>query len=201
VKNTTAIMAAIALTAAAAGYLVAMLVAPADPGPSRLQSINSRAMTEGQIGDVVGLSRPDFTLSDDRGAPVSVDAFDGQLLLINFWATWCAPCVEEMPSLERLSIDLKGQGLRVVAASMDVKGAEQVKPFLEKHGLSEMTVLLDRRTKLGQAFGIQGLPTTYLIDRQGRVVGSYQGSAEWDSEAAKALIRFYLDGSQNASLQ
>jgi thiol-disulfide isomerase/thioredoxin len=144
---------------------------------------------------------PEESIETLDGTPVKLSRYKGEVILLNFWATWCAPCVREMPALERLAIDLKDEGLRVVAASMDVKGAELVKPFLEKLGLSEMTVLLDRRTLLGQAFGIQGLPTTYLIDREGRVVGAYQGPAEWDSEEAKTLIGFYLKSSQSASLQ
>ena len=193
------LLMALCLALASMAALAAAAAAPAT-------AQNAGPALEGEFADNFTLldppvPAPEETVETLDGLPVKLSRYRGEVVLLNFWATWCAPCVEEMPSLERLSIDLKGQGLRVVAASMDVKGAEQVKPFLEKHGLSEMTVLLDRRTKLGQAFGIQGLPTTYLIDRQGRVVGSYQGSAEWDSEAAKALIRFYLDGSQNASLQ
>jgi thiol-disulfide isomerase/thioredoxin len=177
VKNTTAIMAAIALTAAAAGYLVAMLVAPADPGPSRLQSINSRAMTEGQIGDVVGLSRPDFTLSDDRGAPVSVDAFDGQLLLINFWATWCAPCVEEMPMLSELQQRYADREFRVLGIALDdpVKAAA----FAAELDV-QYPVLVGRADAVlvGREYGNRAgmLPYSVLVDRQGIIQWSHLGA-------------------------
>ncbi len=132
------------------------------------------------------------------GQETSLAAFQGQVVLLNFWATWCAPCVREMPSLDRLQAELRGEGLAVVAVSQDFAGLELVQPFFERLKLENLAIYLDSDGALGKAFGIVGLPTTLLIDRQGRVVGGLEGPAEWDSDEAVALIRHYLQQPEEA---
>lgn len=130
------------------------------------------------------------------GRSLSLAEFKGEVVLVNFWATWCAPCVHEMPGLERLHQTLKEEGFQVMAISEDRGGAAKVEPFLERLGLEELPVFLDREGKrqgaLARAFGLRGLPATFLIDRDGAVVAGMTGPAEWDSPEAIALIRHYL---------
>ena len=131
-----------------------------------------------------------FTRAD--GQQTTLAAFQGRVVLLNFWATWCAPCIREMPSLARLQAKLKDEGLEVVAVSEDFAGLDLVGPFFERLKLDNLTIYLDSDNALGKEFGIAGLPTTLLIDRAGRVVGGLEGPAEWDSDEAVALIRHYL---------
>lgn len=127
----------------------------------------------------------------DGDAAVLAD-FRGKVLLVNFWATWCAPCVKEMPALERLHRELAGEGLAVLAVSQDRDGAAAVTPFLARIALQDLPVYLDPKGVLGREFALKGLPTTFVIDREGRVVAGLVGPAEWDSSEALAFLRHYL---------
>lgn len=139
---------------------------------------------------------PSVMLETLDGLALSLAEFKGEVVLVNFWATWCAPCVREMPGLERLHQALKDEGFLVMAVSEDRAGASKVVPFLDRLGLGELPVFLDkageRRGALAQAFAIRGLPSTFLIDRNGGVVAGLTGPAEWDSPEAMAFIRHYL---------
>jgi len=135
---------------------------------------------------------PATPITTADGQETTLAAFHGQVVLLNFWATWCAPCVREMPSLDRLQAKLQGEGLAVVAVSEDFAGLDLVRPFFERLKLEHLAIFLDSDGALGKVFGIAGLPTTLLIDREGRVVGGLEGPAEWDSSEAVALIRHYL---------
>jgi thiol-disulfide isomerase/thioredoxin len=137
-----------------------------------------------------------FALGD--GGETTLAAFRGRVVLLNFWATWCAPCVREMPSLDRLQAKLGDEGLEVVAVSEDFAGLEQVRPFFERLQLENLAIYLDSDGALAKALGIAGLPTTLLIDREGRIVGGLEGPAEWDSDEAVALIRGYLERPEKA---
>ena len=128
-----------------------------------------------------------------NGAEVKLGDFQGRVLLVNFWATWCAPCIRELPSLDRLQLKLGGEGLLVLAISQDRGGAEIARPFLEKLGIHRLGLFLDSKMRLGRALGIRALPWSLLIDREGRIVGELPGYAEWDSDEGIALIRHYLE--------
>lgn len=126
------------------------------------------------------------------GDPVSLADFRGKVVLVNFWATWCAPCVREMPSLERLHQALAGHGLAVLAVSNDRGGAAVVNPFLARLDLQHLPVFLDPEGALAQAFALKGLPTTFVIGRDGRVLAGRIGPAEWDSPESLQFLRHYL---------
>jgi thiol-disulfide isomerase/thioredoxin len=131
--------------------------------------------------------------ADLDGGPVRLADFKGGVVLLNFWATWCAPCIREMPALNRLQFMLGREGLRVAAVSIDRGGKDLVVPFAKKLGLRNLPLYLDPKSSLARAFGVTGLPSTYLIDAQGRIVRAMAGAAEWDSRAAVRLIRYYLE--------
>lgn len=132
-------------------------------------------------------------LLDRNGEPVDVSRFEGRVILLNFWATWCAPCVVEMPTLDALQGRLGGEDFQVVTVSVDRQGMDVVGPFWREQGFEHLSIFLDPRSQTYAAFGTRGLPTSFLIDHEGRVVGYLEGHAEWNSEAARALIQHYID--------
>jgi thiol-disulfide isomerase/thioredoxin len=136
---------------------------------------------------------PDARFTDRDGTPRRLADFRGRFVLVNLWATWCAPCVREMPSLDRLQAKL-GSRLAVLAISEDRGGAHVVDPFLEKLGLKTLAIYLDPKSATGEALEVSGLPTTFLIDDQGRILGHLEGAAEWDSPKMVATIERYLQG-------
>ena len=127
------------------------------------------------------------------GSRVSLDSFRGRVVLLNLWATWCGPCVEEMPSLDRLQAKLGGADFAVVAVSQDFGGLPTVTPFYKRHGIENLAIYTDSRNDVAHKLGIQGLPTTMIIGRDGRVVGALVGGVDWDTPEAIALLRFYID--------
>ena len=139
---------------------------------------------------------PDTPITDADGRPAKLADFRGRLTLVNFWATWCAPCVRELPSLDRLQAAFDDRKFRVVAVNEDRGGAAVAKPFLAKLGLARLALYFDTRLALAQALGLRGMPTSYLLDPSGRVIGALTGPAEWDSPEAKALIGYYLNKRQ-----
>ncbi len=115
--------------------------------------------------------------------------YRGRAVVLNFWATWCAPCVREMPSLDRLQATVSGEGIEVLTLSEDRGGAPVIKRFYKKHGIRNLPVLVDKRGEVLRKLRVRGLPTTLLIDAQGNEVGRVVGPAEWDSPEAIALVR------------
>lgn len=130
--------------------------------------------------------------ADAGGKPVTLERYKGKVLLVNFWATWCGPCVHEMPTLDRLQAALGGPDFAVLTVSLDRKGMAAVGPFWEEQGYKHLPILLDSRWKTARRLGVSGLPATFLLDRRHRIVGYLLGPAEWDSPQAKAFLRFYI---------
>ncbi len=118
--------------------------------------------------------------------------FRGRVVLVNFWATWCAPCLREMPSLQRLQTRLAGPGFTVLALAQDLKGWPVIEPFIRRLGLGSLPVFHDRQAAFGRALRVRGLPTSVLFDRAGNVLGRLEGIAEWDSPEAVALLTYYI---------
>lgn len=126
----------------------------------------------------IGTSAPDFTLKDsDR--TVSLNQLRGQVVVLNFWATWCAPCVEEIPSLVSMSQRLKPKGVTVLGVSVDADG-DAYHRFLKDHGVSFMTVR-DADQKSNDLYGTFKFPETYIIDRNGVVRRKFIGPVDWNS--------------------
>ncbi|MCY4191839.1 MAG: TlpA disulfide reductase family protein [Rhodospirillaceae bacterium] len=131
-------------------------------------------------------------LEDARGAPVALDRYRGKVLLVNFWATWCGPCIHEMPTLDRLQGALGGEYFDVLPISLDRKGLEKVTPFWREQGYKHLPILLDSRWKSARNLGVSSLPATFLLDHNHRIIGYLIGAAKWDSPQAKAFLRFYI---------
>lgn len=139
---------------------------------------------------------PDVPFVDADGRPRALADFKGKGVVLNFWATWCVPCVAEMPALDRLRARLAGRGIEVLALSSDRGGAPVVQAFFAQHGIGHLPVALDQGLRAARALGVQGLPTTVLIDGAGRDRGRLVGAAEWDSEDAVALVEDCLTGKE-----
>lgn len=142
---------------------------------------------------------PPEAFADLAGRRLHLADFEGRVVLLNFWATWCAPCVREMPALDSLQAALGERGLTVAAVSIDRGGPKVIRPFAARLGLVRLGLYHDADGALYRAFGVSGLPTSFLIDRGGRVVGAYAGPAEWDGPEARALIEHYLDAPEHAA--
>ena len=125
-----------------------------------------------------GENAPNFTLKNLDGKEISLNQFRGKHVLINFWATWCGPCKIEMPSLEALYERFKDKNFVLLAISNDMFGANIVKPFVKAHNIN-FPVLLDQRLKVSNAFGVVSLPTTFMIDPQGKIIGTLYGAEDW----------------------
>jgi thiol-disulfide isomerase/thioredoxin len=131
---------------------------------------------------------------DAEGRETRFEAFRGKGLVVNFWATWCPPCVAEMPALDRAHAALSREGIEVLALSSDRGGRAQVEPFYARTGLRHLAIWLDPRGAAGRAFGVRGLPTTLILDRAGQEVARLEGEAEWDRPEILAAIRRLVRG-------
>ena len=136
----------------------------------------------------------ELAFNDEEGQPSSLAAHSGRVLLVNLWATWCAPCRREMPALDRLEADLgSGEGFSVIPINIDTGAAGKAKAFLDAIEVKNLPLYRDPSTDIflnvkRRGFGI-GLPVSILVDESGCLLGHLAGPAEWDSDDAKALIR------------
>jgi len=135
---------------------------------------------------------PETVFTDKSGRKLTLKNFQGKIVLLNFWATWCGPCVREMPSLERLHTMLQGDDFTVIALSEDRKGWDKIARFQDKIGLKGLPLFHDISSKMMFATKARGLPTTILVGRDGNELGRLTGSAGWDTDEAVALIRYYI---------
>ncbi|MDC0887951.1 TlpA disulfide reductase family protein [Porticoccus sp.] len=125
---------------------------------------------------------------DDGLKSVGIEKFAGKYVLMNFWATWCAPCVTEMPSLDKLAVRFHKKELIVVAVSQDLNKPSKVKSFLQPMMLEEIVIWYDEKNKGFRELGLRGLPTTILINPDGLMVAKLEGSAEWNEGPLLAQI-------------
>jgi thiol-disulfide isomerase/thioredoxin len=143
---------------------------------------------------------PKVGFYDEKGMQLNLSAFRGKVALVNFWATWCGPCIEEMPSLERLKAARESSDFTVVSISEDHGGAPAVDSFMAKHGL-HLDRYLDQNGTLSNALDIEGIPTTVLLDRDGRIIGRFEGGADWSGPDAAAVIDWALHRGKLPALQ
>jgi thiol-disulfide isomerase/thioredoxin len=132
---------------------------------------------------------PDLAFNDADDKPLTLADYKGKIVLLNFWATWCGPCVKEMPSLDRLQAEMGKERFVVLPLSLDGPTRQKVAPFYEDKKLSHLGVYFDKGRKAMQALDISILPTSILVDAQGREIGRLEGEADWDKPEALALMK------------
>lgn len=134
-----------------------------------------------------GKEIPDVTLGDAAGNRLALRSLKGGPLLVNLWATWCAPCVVELPMLDRIARAMDGK-LKVLTVSQDMTDTGKVAPFLTGRKLDRLEPWLDPKSDLTAALGAQTLPTTILFDEEGREIWRYVGGNDWTSEQSRKLL-------------
>ena len=132
---------------------------------------------------------PELTFLDQDGNERTLQDFQGRVVVLNLWATWCAPCRKEMPSLDNLQSQLGGDDFEVIALAVDRGDIGKITGFYQELGLSNLAIYHDKTAKAGRTLAAPGLPTTLVIDRDGTEIGRVLGDAEWDGEEAIALLK------------
>ncbi len=185
---------ALLILSVAAGFAVVLAVAAFfeanENGPDH-------GLAQGSLSEFVFRKDPEpvpaVTFLDPEGEEVGFDAFPGKVLLVNLWATWCAPCVAEMPTLDELQAKLGSDRFEVVTISVDRVSQEESEAFFERIGIKHLKLYRDPTTRIGVDLSAFGLPTTILIDADGVDVGRITGPAEWNSPEAIALVKHFLE--------
>jgi peroxiredoxin len=135
-----------------------------------------------------GHSAPNFTFPGLDGKIVSLADYRGQVVLVNIWATWCPPCVDEMPSMEKLHQELQGENFEILAISIDAVGTKAVAPFMKKYNLS-FPALIDPDGTIKTLYHMTGVPESFIIDRQGILVEKIVGPRNWAAPEAVRYLR------------
>lgn len=131
---------------------------------------------------------PPVNFRDADGAQHSLKDYAGKGIVLNLWATWCAPCIAELPSLDTLAGKLAGQGVVVLPLSSDHGGVAAVRQFYQQHGITKLPILLDPQGAAMRAFGVTGIPATFLLNRRGLECAFVAGDEDWGSPAAVAQV-------------
>ena len=162
--------------------------------PSQLEGPDSGFEGEKPIG--AGQKAAAFKLTDLSGDSVSMADLRGKVVFLNIWATWCAPCREEMPSMEKLYENFRSnKNFVMLAVSQDTGSREEVMSYVQKHGY-HFDVLLDPQNAVAEAYKVSGVPETFIIDRQGRVVAHHAGAFDWSQPAIRDALEELLKDSK-----
>ena len=140
---------------------------------------------------VAGNPAPDFTLTDIEGRTWTLSQLKGQVVFLNFWATWCPPCVSEMPSMQNLYNTLPQDQFKMLAVLYNDE-ASNARSFAKKLDIT-LPILIDEGNRVGMSYGLTGVPETFLLDKDGIIREKFQGPAEWDSADSIHLIRRYIE--------
>jgi thiol-disulfide isomerase/thioredoxin len=169
--------------AAAAGTLAAAAL------PRKPLAETLAPLTEGLQPVFPPTEPPDGVFVAEDGSSHRLSEFKGRGMVVNMWATWCAPCVAEMPSLEALSKALAPHDIAVLPLSSDRGGADAVRTWFQAHDITGLPVLLDPKGAMARALDARGIPTTVIINTAGLVVARLEGAADWAAPEAQVLIR------------
>ncbi len=149
---------------------------------SSLESVKMSSIGE-------GIPAPDFTFPGLDGKNTSLSDYKGKVVLVNIWATWCPPCVYEMPSMQKLYNEFNGKNFEILAVSIDAAGVDAVAPFMKKHKLS-FPALMDPKGTIKSMYRVTGIPESFIIDKQGVLVGKIIGPRDW---ATQEVFGFFQD--------
>jgi thiol-disulfide isomerase/thioredoxin len=187
------------MLAAGAGFLAALLI-PAhgpkvrafDPTASERQAVPAVSTLGAFIKSAELQALPDLSFTGTDGKPHRLSEWRGKVVLLNLWATWCAPCKVEMPSLDRLQAKLGGDAFSVLALSVDRTGIEKPAAFFSGHSIAHLAVYNDSESTATAALRASGLPISVILDTQGREVARLTGPADWDSPATIAKVEEFI---------
>lgn len=163
----------------------------ANPGHADVSALLTGDMAK-MVMSEEPVALPEAALIDMADAPRSMEEFRGKWVVLNFWATWCPPCREEMPSLDRLQAALPE--LAVVPLATGRNDPAGMTRFFEEIGVQNLEILRDPKSELGRAMGIMGLPVTVIVNPEGQEVGRLIGDARWDSPEAQAVLKALMAG-------
>ncbi len=198
--------AAIVVTAAVVGFIAIYVTLGGGDNAARqvastttpAQATNPGKLNVGQVTGFVfktpAAALEPVAFKDGAGKDRSLADWKGRVVLLNLWATWCAPCRKEMPGLARLQAEMGSKEFEVLALAVDRGGAEKAQAFLDQVKASSLKLYIDETARTTAALRVVGMPTTILLDRQGREVGRLTGPAEWDTPEAKRLIKAVIEG-------
>ena len=155
--------------------------------------VDSQVKIKSQVGLEVGMQAPDFTLRNLNGNLEGLSEFKDKVIILNFWATWCAPCLEEMPAFEKLYRRYRSQGLTVIAVSLDKGDKSKVEKFVDEHSLT-FPVLLDLDGIAERIYPSFTIPFTYVIDKRGRIAARVDGAKNWLSNETFAALDILIKG-------
>lgn len=133
-----------------------------------------------------------FEVKDINGKLINLESFEGNVVLVHFWATWCANCTKEMKSLDRLQKLVRKEPIIVMPISEDFKGLEVVKEFYKNHKLKSLLSFIDNKNELFSMLGAVNLPTSYIISTDGKNVSKITGAVDWESDQMVQLLRSYI---------
>ena len=133
----------------------------------------------------------DLKFKDNEGKEISFSDFQDKVLLVNFWATWCAPCIKEMPSLDRLKKKIN-KNFDVIAVSVDRDGVKKVKDFFNENKITNLEEYFDTKNSLAKEMNLIGLPTSFFINKKGDLIGYFQGDMEWDNNTVIEFINYLI---------
>ena len=163
----------------------ALAAVPAAAGPVDWQAAREAGLAK--LTDGVQ-AVPDVPFTDAGGKQVSLADWKGKALLVNFWATWCAPCREEMPSLDRLQAEAGGEDLAVLTVATGRNSPQGISRFFEDEGITALPRYTDADMSLARSMAVFGLPVTVILDRDGQEVARLTGGADWNSDSARAIL-------------
>jgi peroxiredoxin len=141
------------------------------------------------------MSPVEFILPDPKGRIISISEFRRKIVFLNFWTTWCYACIIEMPAMEKLHNKFRDRDFVMIAINLQ-ESAERVKQFYKTYKLT-FTTLLDSEGLIGAKFGIRSIPTTFILDKEGRIIGKALGPREWDGDKAMALFDYLVEKTGN----
>jgi thiol-disulfide isomerase/thioredoxin len=169
-------------------YLALALAANAATAQDFAAAVAARAGDMEKLNFVDPLPAPDTVFIGADGSDMTLAAYHGQWVVLNFWATWCAPCREEMPTLSALQTALGAEGLEVVTIATGRNDPMAMQDFMAEIGVTNLPLHTDPRQALARAMGVMGLPVTLILDPQGNEVGRLLGDADWSSDSALAVL-------------
>ena len=143
-------------------------------------------------------ARPDISWKDANDNKVTLELFGGKVVLLNFWASWCLPCIRELPSINRLQAKLGGDKFTVIALNIDRGGKPIANRFRRKLKLDKLDLHIDQKNAVARLLKIKALPTTIVFDSKGREVGKMEAAAEWDTKEALSLIQYFINNPNHA---